>query len=59
MDGGCRTGQVVDFIHFHEQGESDVMAHEFKIGIGEEVSYIVLGPGEKVVGADDFMAFPQ
>ena len=59
VDGGGRTGQVVDFVHLHIQREGYVVADDFEARVGEQVFDVLLGTGEEVVDADDFAAVLQ
>ena len=33
VDGGGRTGQIINFVHLHKQGKGDIVAHQFKMGV--------------------------
>ena len=59
MNGRSRACQVIYFVYFYIQRESDVMPDDFEAGVGEEVFDVLLGAGEEVVHADDFAAFLQ
>ena len=56
VDRRGRAGKVVDFVHLHEQREGDVVAHQLKVGIADQVRDVVLGAGEEVVHAQDVAA---
>lgn len=47
---------MVDFVDFDEEGVDDVVAHDFEIGVFEEVNDIGFGASEKIVHGDDVVA---
>ena len=49
MDGGGRTGKVENGIALHVQGESDIMADQFKIFIIHQVKNIPFCSGIKII----------
>ena len=59
MNGRGRTGQIIYLVHFHIERKGHVMAHQFEMGVGEEMLYIVLGAGEEVVHAEHVIAVVQ
>ena len=59
MNRACRTGKVIDFIHFYIQRKTYVMPVYFKIGVVDQVDYIALGAGEKVVDTYDIVTLFQ
>ena len=54
--GGGRAGQIVDLVHFHIEGNADVVAQELKARIVHEFRHIGSGTREKVVHAKDLVA---
>jgi len=59
MDGGGRTGKIVDFIHFDIEGKGDVMAKELEIGLIQEVGDISFGSCIEVVDTEDILTVPE
>ena len=55
MNGRCRTGEVVDLIHFQVDGVDDVVTDAFKVRISQEMADVVLAAGEEVVEAQDLL----
>ncbi len=55
----CRAGQVVDFVHFQINGIGNVVPDQFKMGMPHQMGYVFFAPGEKVVQADNVVAFFQ
>ncbi len=51
------AGQVVYLIHFNNNGHGDVVSYEFKIGIADEMSDVVLGARKEIIKADNIVAF--
>ena len=51
MDGACRAGEIIDLVHLYKQRESDVVPHEFKTRIADEMIDIAFVAGKKVVDA--------
>jgi hypothetical protein len=56
MDGGCRTGQVVDLIDFEVDRVDDVVTDAFKMGISQQMADVVLAAGEKIVEAKEILS---
>ena len=56
MDGGSRTGHVVNTIHFHFEWIDYIMPHQLKICMIPQVSNILLIAGKKVVETDHLMS---
>jgi hypothetical protein len=59
MNGGCRTGQVVDLIHFEVDGVGDIVTNAFEVVIPEEMADVVLAAREKIVKAQDLLSFGE
>lgn len=52
----CRTGQMVNLIHFDEQRIDDVMVNELEVLVTEPMLDVTLATGKKVVRNDNLMA---
>jgi hypothetical protein len=50
-----RAGKVVNFVHLNIQREADVVAHDFKIGIFQQVGNIASPAGIEVIKTEHFM----
>src|SRR5690606_9799219 len=59
MDRRGRAFQVVDLIHFQENGHGDIMADELEIPAIAKVFDIALGAREKIVHANHVMPLPD
>src|SRR5436309_3222546 len=59
MDGGCRTGQVIDLVHLDVEREGDIVPHDFKMRIAEEMRDVVLCAGKKIVDAQHIVTRRQ
>lgn len=59
VDRRGRTGKVVDFVDFHIERETNIMAHEFKAGMIVQMIDIALGAREQIIRTQDFMALFQ
>jgi hypothetical protein len=57
MDGGSRTGQVIDFINLNIERKSYIVPHNLKMVIVHEVLDVVLGSGKKIIKTDDVVLF--
>lgn len=51
VDGGGGAGQVVNFVDFDEEGDGDVVAHEFEVGVVHEVGDVGFATGKEVIHA--------
>jgi hypothetical protein len=56
MDRRCRTGEVVDPVHFHLERIDHIMPHHFEILIIQQMGDIFTATGKEIVQADDFLA---
>ena len=56
MAGGGGTGQVVDFIHFEEDRQRDVVADELEVWTVQQVTDVRFLAGEKAVHAEDVVS---
>ena len=52
-----RTGQVVNLVHFHTEGFSDIVPDQFKFRILEKVRNVLFPTGKEVVETQNLMAF--
>jgi hypothetical protein len=59
MHGRCRTGEVIDPVHFQQERLHDIMTEQFKIPIRKKSVDVLPPAGEKVVQADDLVTFPE
>ena len=59
VEGGRRAGKIVDLIDFDIKGEADVMSHELKMGVIEEMVDIFARAGEEIIDAKDLMPLLQ
>ena len=59
MDRRGRTGEVEDLVDLNEQRESHIVAEELEPRLRMEMGEIVLGSGEQIVDAQDFMPVGQ
>ena len=55
VHGARRAGQVVDAIDLDIEGEGDVMSHQFKVWLAEQVIHVALSAREVVVDAEDIL----
>ena len=55
VDWGRRTGQVVNGIDLDIERKSDVVAHQFKIRIANQVADITFGSGVKIIDTQHFV----
>jgi hypothetical protein len=53
----CGAREVVDLVHFKEDGNDDIMADELKVWLANQVRDVILAAGEEVVEADDLCAW--
>jgi hypothetical protein len=51
VDGGGRTGKIVDLIHLNVEGKTDIMPHQLKTGIAEQMAYITFASGIEIIHA--------
>jgi hypothetical protein len=51
MNGGSRTGKIVNLVDLDIERERDIVTNEFKAGVVNEMFDVALGAGEKVVDA--------
>ena len=56
MNGGCRTGQVVDLIDFEVDRVDDVVTDAFKMGISQQMADVVLAAGVKIIEAKELLS---
>ena len=56
MNGGCRTGEVVDPVNLHFEGVHHIMPHNFKILIIKQMSDIFPATGKEIIQANYFLA---
>jgi hypothetical protein len=56
MDRRCRTGEVVNPVHFHLKGIHYIMSHQFKIFIIQQMGDVFTATGKEIVQTDDFLA---
>jgi hypothetical protein len=56
MDRGSGTCQVIDAINLHVQREGNVVTDQFESRICEEMLYVSLAAGEKIVYANHISA---
>ena len=56
MAGGGGTGQVVDFVHFEEDRQRDVVADQLEVWTVQQVTDVRLLAGEEVVQAEDVVS---
>ena len=59
VDRRCRTGQVVDPVHFHVQRKGHIVAHQFEIRVFQQVHDVTPGAGVEIIDAQHIMAFGQ
>jgi len=59
MRRGGGAGEVVDLIDLELEGVDDVVTDQFERGMADEVEDVAFAAGEKVVEADDFVAFME
>jgi len=59
VNGGCRTGQIVDLIDFEIDGKRHIMANELESLVVEQVLDVAPRPGKEIIEADDFGALRQ
>ncbi len=52
VDGGCRTGEIVDLINLDVERECHVVTHEFEAGMADQVPDVLLRTGEEIVDAE-------
>lgn len=57
VDRRGRAGQVVDLVHLHIQRKRDIVAHQFKVRVGQQVGNVFLGTAVEVVEAQHVAAF--
>ena len=55
MHGRGRAGEVINLVGFHIERERDVMAHQLKGRVGQELGDILAPAGEKVIDAQDLV----
>jgi len=56
VDGRCRTREVMNFVDFDVQGKCDVMAHNLKIRVVEQMPNVSARSCEIIVDANDLGA---
>jgi hypothetical protein len=56
MDRRCRTGEVVNPVHFYLKGIDYIMSHQFKIFIIQQMGDVFTAAGKEIVQADNFLA---
>ena len=52
-----RTGKVVNLVHFHTEGLSDIVPDQFELGILEKMRNVLFATGKEVVETQNLMAF--
>ena len=55
----CRTGQVVNLVHFHIERESHVVTHELKARMIVELINVSLATGEQIVSTQHIVPLLQ
>ncbi len=55
MDRGGRAREIVDLVDLDVERHRDVVAHEFELGMPEQVLDVALGAREKIVDAKDMV----
>ena len=56
MHWRCGACEVVNLIHFDEEGGSDIVPDDLEIGVAHEMENVAFVAGEVIVKADDFIA---
>jgi hypothetical protein len=51
----CRTGKIVNFIHFNMQRETDIVTDEFKVAVIQKMEDILSAASEKIIDAKNLM----
>ena len=56
MDRRRGAGEVVDLVDLDEERECNIVPQELEVRMIAEMSYVLLGPSEQIVDAEDLMA---
>src|ERR1700730_2309231 len=56
MDRGSGTGQIINLIHLNIERETDVVAHELKKGVTQQMLPVVSRSSVEIIHAQDFVA---
>ena len=59
VDGRSRTGQIIDFIHFHVERKRHIVPQQFKAGMIAQMLHIALGAAKIIVDAQNFGSLRQ
>ena len=59
MHGGCRAGQIVNFVHLDIKAQRNIVAHHFEARIRQQVLDILAPTGIVIIDAKHLAAFGQ
>ena len=59
VDRRGRAGQIVDLVDLDKERKGHVVAHELEARIAEEMLDVLLGAGEKIVEAENFVPIAE
>src|SRR5215472_18766514 len=55
VNGRSRTGQIENFIDFDIKREANVMAHQLKASIRQQMMHVASRPGVEIIDAQNFI----
>src|SRR5690554_7039218 len=55
MYGRSRTGQVVNLVYLYKIGVGNIVPHQFKVGVVEQMNNVSLASGKVIIETDDFI----